>query len=53
MSNYKIFNINTNHTFYQSNNLKQTITFYHKISKRKNSTIILLDNFTGEIIKMK
>lgn len=50
---YKFFNINTNHTFYTSNNLKQITNFYHKVPRRKHSTLILLNTITGEIIKMK
>lgn len=50
---YKFFNINTNHIFLQSNNLKHITNFYHKVPRRKYSTLILLNNITGEILKMK
>ena len=50
---YTFKNIHTNHIFFQSNNLKQIIQFYHKVPKRKTTTILIVNNVTGEIIKMK
>lgn len=50
---YKLFNYNTNHIFYQSDNLQHSINFYHKISRRKHSTVMLLDTDTGELIRVK
>ena len=50
---YKLFNYNTNHIFYQSDNLQHSINFYHKIPRRKHSTVMLLDTDTGELIRVK
>lgn len=50
---YKLFNINTNHIFHQSDNLTDCINLYHKISRRKHSAVLLLDTDTGELIRMK
>lgn len=50
---YKLFNSNTNHIFQQSDNLNDTLNLYHKIPRRKHSTILLLDTETGELIRVK
>lgn len=50
---YKLFNYNTNHIFYQSGNLVFILNMYHKIPRRKHSTIMLLDTETGELIRVK
>ena len=50
---YTFKNINTNHIFYTSNNLKSIITFYHKVPRRKYTTLVIVDNITGELIKVK
>ena len=50
---YKLFNTNTNHTFHQSDNLTDTLNMYHKIPRRKHSTVVLLDTDTGELIRIK
>ena len=50
---YKLFNCDTNHVFHQSDNLTDTINMYHKISRRKHSTVMLLDTDTGELIRVK
>lgn len=50
---YKLFNYNTNHIFQQSNDLQSTLTLYHKISRRKHSSVMLLDTDTGELIRVK
>lgn len=50
---YKLFNYNTNHIFHQSDNLTDSINMYHKIPRRKHSTIMLLDTDTGELIRVK
>lgn len=54
MYNYTLENCKTNNIFFENDNLKNVIEFYHKIPRRKTpNSIIILDNFTGEIIKMK
>ena len=50
---YKLFNINTNHIFHQSDDLQPCLTLYHKIPRRKHSTVMLLDTDTGELIRVK
>ena len=50
---YKLFNYNTNHTFHQSDDLQPCINLYHKIPRRKHSTVMLLDTETGELIRVK
>ena len=50
---YKFFNITTNHTLHQSNNLKEITTFYHKVPRRKHSTLLLINTITGEVLKIK
>lgn len=50
---YKLFNYNTNHIFHQSDNLTDCINLYHKIPRRKHSTVMLLDTDTGELIRVK
>lgn len=50
---YKLFNYNTNHIFHQSDNLTDCINMYHKIPRRKHSTVMLLDTDTGELIRVK
>lgn len=50
---YKLFNYDTNHVFHQSDNLTDAINMYHKISRRKHSTVMLLDTDTGELIRVK
>lgn len=53
MKKYSLQNIHTCHTFLSSDDLKTVTTLYHKIPRRKNSAIAIIDNTTGEIIKMK
>ena len=50
---YKLFNYNTNHIFHQSDDLQPCIAMYHKIPRRKHSTVMLLDTDTGELIRVK
>lgn len=50
---YKLFNYDTNHIFHQSDSLNDTIDMYHKIPRRKHSTVMLLDTETGELIRVK
>lgn len=53
MKKYTLQNIHTCHIFLSSDDLKTVTTLYHKIPHRKNSAIAIIDNTTGEIIKMK
>ena len=53
MFNYTFKNLETNHIFSSSNNLKNLITFYHKVPRRKHSTLVIIDNTTGELLKIK
>ena len=50
---YKFFNLSTNHVFLETDNLKEAITFYHKVPRRKNSNLVILDTETGEVVKNK
>lgn len=50
---YTFLNINNNHIFYQSNDLNSVITFYHKVPRRKHHTLAIVDNITGELIRIK
>ena len=50
---YKLFNHDTNHIFRKSDDLQSCINLYHKIPRRKHSTVVLLDTETGELIRMK
>lgn len=53
MFNYTFKNLETNHIFSSSNDLKTLITFYHKVPRRKHSTLVIIDNTTGELLKIK
>ena len=57
ISNYKpkytFKNLETGHIFDSSNDLKYLTEFYHKVPRRKNTTLIIVDNVTGELIKIK
>ena len=50
---YILFNHDTHHIFCTSDSLQYVINFYHKIARRKHSTILILDNTTGELIRIK
>ena len=53
MYNYTFKNIDTNHIFFQSNNLHNVLKFYHNVPRRKNTTLVIIDNNTGELLKIK
>ena len=53
MFTYTFKNLNTNHIFYQSNTLSHVVAFYHKVPRRKTTTLAIIDNITGELIKVK
>lgn len=50
---YKFINLDTQHTFYESDNLKHVIAFYHKVPRRKRSALAIVDTVTGELLKVK
>lgn len=50
---YVIFNVQTGYVLRLGNNLKEMTRFWHKVPKRKYSTLVLCSNYTGEIIKQK
>ena len=47
---YQIINRQTNHIFFESDNLEEIKRFVRKIAKRKNSDIDVMDTTTGEIL---
>ena len=50
---YKFINLDTQHLFYESDNLKHVIAFYHKVPRRKRHTLAIVDTTTGELLKVK
>lgn len=53
MKTYTFFNATTNHVFYESDNLQDTINFYHKVPRRKHCHLIIINNATGEVVRAK
>ena len=53
MNRYVFLNLNTNHIFYESNELSDIVNFYHKTSRRKHSVLVILDRVTGELVRIK
>jgi hypothetical protein len=50
---FTVLNVNTKHAFASTNTFSAAIKFYHKIPRRKKSTIAIRNNVTGEIVRSK
>lgn len=53
MKRYTIESFQTNYVLGSFNELEDAICFYHKIARRKFGDIGLIDQTTGEIVKLK
>ena len=50
---YQIINNKNNHVYFESNSFKEAKSFIHKIAKRKNSDILIIDTSIGAILYIK
>lgn len=50
---YTFKNITNGHVFYESDDPKKVINFYHKVPRRKHHVLAIVDNITGELIRTK
>lgn len=50
---YAVKNTQTQYTLFSSGNLERAKHIYHCVPRRKYGDIILMDNETGEILKIK
>ena len=50
---FTVLNVTTRHAFASANTLSAAVKFYHKIPRRKKSTIAIRSNVTGEIVRSK
>ena len=50
---YSIVNIHTRRTLCTAHNLRRANQIFYRVRRRKYSTIALIDNTTGEVLKSK
>ena len=53
MPKYQFLNIDTQHVFFESDQLEAAIDFYHRVPRRKATTLAIMDTETGELLKIK
>ena len=53
VNHYSIVNQTTRYTLSESDDLRAITAMWHKVPRRKASDLLLMDNYTGEIMRTK
>lgn len=53
MYRYTFLNLQTKHVFFETDDLKDLLNFYHKVPRRLTHDLAIQDNETGELVRIK